>query len=58
MNKVPGASTANIYEFKLDRDDGRLEYEGKIIYNSMEYEFSIDANTGKVTGWDVESIYD
>ena len=58
LNKVPGASTANIYEFKLDYDDGRLEYEGKIIYNSMEYEFSIDANTGNVTGWDVESIYD
>ena len=58
LNKVPGASTANIYEFKLDFDDGRWEYEGKIIYNSMEYEFSIDANTGNVTGWDVESIYD
>lgn len=58
LNKVPGASTANIYEFKLDYDDGRWEYEGKIIYNSMEYEFSIDANTGNVIGWDVESIYD
>lgn len=58
LNKVPGASTANIYEFKLDRDDGRLEYEGKIIYNSMEYEFTIDASSGTITDWDVESIYD
>lgn len=57
LAKVPGASTANIYEFKLDYDDGRLEYEGKIIYNSMEYEFTIDASTGNVIGWDVESIY-
>lgn len=57
LAKVPGASTANICEFKLDRDDGRLEYEGKIIYNSMEYEFTIDATTGTITEWDVESIY-
>lgn len=57
LAKVPGASTANIYEFELDYDDGRLEYEGKIIYNSMEYEFTIDASTGNVIGWDVESIY-
>ena len=58
LAKVPGASTANIYEFKLDSDDGRLEYEGKIIYNTMEYEFSVDATTGNIIGWDVESIYD
>lgn len=58
LAKVPGASTANIYEFKLDYDDGRLEYEGKIIYNTMEYEFSVDATTGNIIGWDVESIYD
>ena len=57
LNKVSGATTANIYEWKLDYDDGRWEYEGKIIYNSMEYEFTIDATTGAVTEWDVESIY-
>lgn len=58
LAKVPGASTANIYEFKLDFDDGRWEYEGKIIYNSMEYEFTINASTGTIIDWDVESIYD
>ena len=58
VNQVPGASTSDIYEWKLDYDDGRWEYEGKIIYNQMEFEFTIDAATGAVTEWDVESIYD
>ena len=58
VNQVPGASTSDIYEWKLDYDDGRWEYEGKIIYNQMEFEYTIDAATGAVNEWDVESIYD
>ena len=58
VNQVPGASTSDIYEWKLDYDDGRWEYEGKIIYSQMEFEFTIDAATGAVIEWDVESIYD
>lgn len=58
LNKVSGATTSNIYEFKLDRDDGRYKYEGKIIYGTFEYEFEIDANTGNVIQWEIESIYD
>ena len=58
VNQVPGASTSDIYGWKLDYDDGRWEYEGKIIYNQMEFEFTIDAATGAVIEWDAESIYD
>ena len=58
LAKVPGASSANIYKFKLDFDDGRWVYEGDIYYNTMEYEFEIDANTGAFVSWSVESIYD
>ena len=58
VNQVPGASTSDICEWELDYDDGRWEYEGKIIYNQMEFEFTIDAATGAVIEWDVESIYD
>ena len=58
VNQGPGASTSDICEWKLDHDDGRWEYEGKIIYNQMEFEFTIDAATGAVIEWDVESIYD
>ena len=58
LQRVPGASASNVYELHLDRDDGRLEYEGKIIYNAMEYDFTIDANTGNIIDWEAESIYD
>ena len=58
LARVPGAAAANIYKFKLDFDDGRWEYEGEIRYGTMEYEFTIDANTGAIIEWDMESIYD
>ena len=55
---VPGATAADIREFETDHDDGRLEYEGKIYYNKMEYEFEIDGYSGAIRDWDVESIFD
>ena len=58
LNKVPGATAANLYEWKLDFDDGRWEYDGKIVYNQMEYDFTVDASSGAVTEWGVESIFD
>lgn len=58
LARVSGATAANIYKFKLDFDDGRWEYEGEIHYGTMEYDFTIDANTGALLEWDMESIYD
>ena len=58
LSRVSGATEKDIYEWKLDYDDGRTEYEGKIIYGGMEYEFTINAATGTVTEWDAESVYD
>ena len=55
---MPGATAANIYEWKLDFDDGRWEYDGKIVYNLMEYDFTVDASSGSVTEWGVESFFD
>ena len=57
LAQVPGATTANIYKFERDYDDGRLEYEVKIVYGTLEYEFEISA-TGTILSRDVESIYD
>lgn len=57
LSRVPGATASHI-RITTDYDDGRMVYEGKIIYNAMEYDFEIDASTGNVTEWDVESIYD
>ena len=56
LNRVSGASDKDLYEWKLDYDDGRPEYEGKIIYGGTEYEFTIDAATGAVMEWDAERL--
>lgn len=58
LSRVSGATAANLYKFKLDFDDGRWEYEGEIRYGTMEYDFTIDATTGAIIEWDMESIYD
>ena len=54
LARVPGA-TANDIRIHLDYDDGRVEYEGTIYYNQTEYEFTIDAYSGVIREWDVES---
>lgn len=58
LSRVPGATKSNLYALELDSDDGRLVYEGKIIYNGTEYEFTIEASSGAVLEWDVESSDD
>ena len=55
LARVSGATENDIYEWKLDYDDGRPEYEGKIIYGGTEYEFTIDATTGAVLEWEAET---
>lgn len=49
LAKVPGA--VNI-EIERDIEDGKPVYEGEIHYNHMEYEFEIDAATGKILRWE------
>lgn len=56
LARVSGAAEKDIYEWKLDYDDGRPEYEGKIIYGGTEYEFTIDATSGTITEWDAEAL--
>ncbi|MCD7845568.1 MAG: PepSY domain-containing protein, partial [Oscillospiraceae bacterium] len=56
LAQVPGASSSNIREFETDYDDGRLQYEGKIIYNGMEYEFEIDGYSGAIRSWEAEPV--
>lgn len=57
LAKVPGATEKDI-SLSLDRDDGRMSYEGKIIYQGMEYDFEIDAYSGAIREWDAESVFD
>ena len=52
--EVPGATVDDIYEFELDRDDGRLEYEGASWYDGTEYEFTIDGYSGAIRSWEAD----
>lgn len=51
-----GISTNNAIfkKVKLDRDDGRLEYEVEFYAGSMEYEYEINAKTGNIISRDIE----
>lgn len=51
-------SDVTFRKMKQDLDDGRLCYEGEFIHGTTEYEFEIDASTGRITDWDRESIFD
>ena len=57
LAQVPGASASDIREFETDRDDGRVEYEGKIVYGGMEYEFESDGYSGAIRSWDAEPVH-
>ncbi|MDE6031927.1 MAG: PepSY domain-containing protein, partial [Oscillospiraceae bacterium] len=39
---------------KLDRDAGHDEYEIEFTVGGVEYEYTIDAATGKITDFDIE----
>lgn len=56
LGRVSGATQKDIYEWKFDYDDGRPEYEGKIIYGGTEYDFTIDASSGTVIEWETETV--
>lgn len=57
LSQVPGATESDIIEFKTDRDDGRIEYEGEILYSGMKYEFEIDGYSGAIRSWEVEKAH-
>ena len=56
LGSVSGATEKDIYEWEFDYDDGRPEYEGKIIYGGTEYDFTIDASSGAVIEWETETV--
>ena len=51
LGKVSGATERDI-RIELDCDDGRHKYEGDIIYNGIEYDFEIDADSGRILEWE------
>ena len=47
---------AVLVKIELDRDDGRIVYEGELRDGRIEYDFEINAETGKIVKW--EKDYD
>lgn len=56
LSQAEGAEEDDLY-LETDHDDGFLLYEGKLIYNNVEYEFEIDAESGEIIEWSAESIF-
>ncbi len=54
LSRVPGANSSHVRNLHFDYEDGRPVYEGKIYFKGLEYEFDIDAVTGRVVSWDVD----
>lgn len=54
LERVPGATAEEITAFGRDLEDGRWEYEGRLIHDGIEYEFEIDAQNGNILDWELE----
>jgi len=53
LDRAGGGRVASI---RLEKDDGRQVYDGKVINGNYEYEFEIDALTGSIRDWDAERL--
>ena len=58
LERIAGATEENIKKFHLEKEDGRMVYEGTVIFEQKEYEFEVDATSGAIVGWDEESVFD
>ena len=55
QEKVPGVSEGDIKVWKeSDDDDDEYRYEGQFRYDSIKYEFEVDASTGIIIDWNAD----
>ena len=52
------ASAATFTKAKLDKDDGHYDYEIEFYAGGVEYEYEIDATSGKIRDYDSERMED
>lgn len=58
VREKAGIAEALTISLCLTQDDGRAIYKGEFVYGEQEYEFEVEAASGVIVDWDVESIYD
>ena len=56
MEQVPGAKADNI-RMKAEVENGRIVYEGEVIYENAKYEYEMDAQTGKLLEWSQGDLF-
>lgn len=52
------SADATFRKAKLEKDDGVWQYEIEFVSGNMEYDYEIDAVSGKIISHDVDSVYD
>ena len=57
MAQVKGSLPSDV-RIHLENEDGKIIYEGSIVYNETEYDFEINALTGNILEWQEGSVYD
>lgn len=50
-------SDVRFYKSKLEWDHGRQVYNIEFISGAKEYEYEVDADSGEIIKWEVESIF-
>lgn len=56
MEQVPGTAEDNI-RMKAEVEQGRILYEGEVIYGNTKYEYEMDAQTGKLLEWNQGDLF-
>ena len=52
------ADAATFVQAHPDYDDGRPTYEIKFFTDDTEYEFDVDATSGRILEYNIDSVYD
>ena len=53
LSRIEGSSRDSL-RIKQDYENGKLVYEGELFHDGKEYEFEIEASTGRFLEWEIE----
>lgn len=53
-NQIEITGNVQYTKAKLDRDDGQVSYEVEFLYNGYEFDYEIEAKTGRILDWEID----